>query len=124
MGYSKGVEHCYISMLIVFMPQTFLISLVPHLMKYLKLMLNHVKLSIFDDFKKCTEYFSVQRISNDLLIAFVHELDGYNILSYPYQMHNNKSVVIVSDMAAFEIYDIAHEVGHVLGAGHTPDPGK
>ena len=57
------------------------------------------------------------------MIAFVHELDQ-NTLSYPYEMHENKTVVLVKWTSMFEVYDIAHEIGHVLGAGHTPDPCK
>ena len=61
-----------------------------------------------------------ERLSNDLLIAVVHEME-YNTMGFPYAMHQNKSVIIVKSTHLFEIYDIAHELGHILGAGHTPD---
>ena len=62
-----------------------------------------------------------ERLSNDLLIAVVNELD-YRIMGFPYAMNQNKSVIIVNSKSLFEIYDIAHALGHILGAGHTPDP--
>ena len=64
----------------------------------------------------------MERISSDLLIAFVHELEGENIMTYPYRFHEGKSVVVVNSVAFLDIFDIAHAIGHVLGAGHTPDP--
>ena len=63
-----------------------------------------------------------ERVTNDLLIVFVRNLDGQDTISYPYGFPEGKSVVIVDSTSFLETYDIAHEIGHVLGAGHTPDP--
>ena len=71
------------------------------------------------------KYFFVsleERVTNDLLIVFVRNLDGQDTISYPYGFPEGKSVVIVDSTSFLETYDIAHEIGHVLGAGHTPDP--
>ena len=62
-----------------------------------------------------------ERKSSDLLIAFVHELHDWDVLSYTYRLEDKKAVVVVKSTSIFEIIDIAHEIGHVLGAGHTYD---
>ena len=39
-----------------------------------------------------------------------------------YSLHLGEAAVVISHEAMFDIYEIAHAVGHVLGAGHTKDP--
>ena len=66
--------------------------------------------------------FPEQRHTSDLLIAFVQNLDGENSHSTDYRLHLGEAAVIISQEATFDIYEIAHAIGHVLGAGHTKDP--
>ena len=41
-----------------------------------------------------------------------------------YQMHNGKTAIVVKRDAIFLTESIAHQVGHILGAGHGPDSSK
>ena len=63
-----------------------------------------------------------QRHTTDLLIAFVHHLDGKYSTHSDYALHLGESAVIINKEAMLDTYEIAHAVGHVLGAGHTKDP--
>ena len=63
-----------------------------------------------------------ERKSSDLLIAFVHELEDQFAISYSYRLDEKVAVAVIKSNSLFEVNDIAHEIGHVLGAGHTPDP--
>ena len=58
------------------------------------------------------------RYSNDIVIAYVHELSGYAGKALPYLMHLGASGVVIRFDGLFDPYLLAHEVGHVLGAGH------
>ena len=71
--------------------------------------------TIFDTF-----FFSNHeaRYSNDIVIAYVHELSGYAGKALPYLMHLGASGVVIRFDGLFDPYLLAHEVGHVLGAGH------
>ena len=68
------------------------------------------------DFKASTHS---ARISNDIVIAYVHELSGFAGKTIPYQMHLGASGVVIRFDGLFDKYLLAHEVGHVLGAGHS-----
>ena len=61
------------------------------------------------------------RYSNDIVIAYVHELSGYAGKALPYLMHLGASGVVIRFDGLFDPYLLAHEVGHVLGAGHQED---
>ena len=52
------------------------------------------------------------------MIAYVHELAEFSGTSIPYQMHLGRSVAVLRFDALFDSKVLAHEVGHVLGAGH------
>ena len=58
-----------------------------------------------------------ERKSSDLLIAFVHELEDKFTMSYTYRLDEKIAVVLIKPNSLFEVNDIAHEIGHVLGAG-------
>lgn len=62
------------------------------------------------------------RHSADLVIAFVHSLSSGAGKAFPYQMHHGLSGVMIRFDGIFDSILLAHQVGHVLGAGH--DHGK
>ena len=62
------------------------------------------------------------RYSNDIVIAYTHDLSEYAGKALPYLMHLGASGVVIRFDGLFDPYLLAHEVGHVLGAGHQEDP--
>ena len=61
----------------------------------------------------------------DLTLVFMDELnDETNAMSYDYEMADNKTTILIKRDALFATEHIAHEIGHVLGAGHGPDISK
>ena len=58
------------------------------------------------------------RHSNDLIIAYVHRMSSGRGKAFPYQMHLGKTGVMIRHDGIFDKQLLAHEVGHVLGAGH------
>ena len=61
----------------------------------------------------------------DLTLVFMDELnEETNAMSYDYEMADNKTTILIKRDALFATEHIAHEIGHVLGAGHGPDISK
>lgn len=58
------------------------------------------------------------RHSADLVIAYVHEMNSGTGKSYPYQMHLGKTGIMIRFDGIFDYRLLAHQVGHLLGAGH------
>ena len=60
-----------------------------------------------------------------MTLVFMDELnEETNALSYDYEMADNKTTILIKRDALFATENIAHEIGHVLGAGHGPDISK
>ena len=74
------------------------------------------------------EYLSISKgvyLSADLAFIFVNHLDDETMfLTNYYQMHTGKTAIVVKRDAIFLTESIAHQVGHILGAGHGPDSSK
>ena len=61
----------------------------------------------------------------DLTLVFMDELnEETNAMSYDYEMTDNRTTILIKRDALFATEHIAHEIGHVLGAGHGPDISK
>ena len=61
----------------------------------------------------------------DLTLVFMDKLnEETNAMSYDYEMADNKTTILIKSDALFATEHIAHEIGHVLGAGHGPDISK
>ena len=61
----------------------------------------------------------------DLTLVFLDELNEETLtMSYHYKMADNKTTVLIRGDALFATENIAHEIGHVLGASHGPDISK
>ena len=64
-------------------------------------------------------------LSADLVFIFVNHLDDETMfLTNYYKMHTGKTAIVVKRDAIFLTEAIAHQVGHVLGAGHGHDSSK
>ena len=60
-----------------------------------------------------------------MTLVFMDELDEETpSMSYHYQMADNKTTILIKRDALFATENIAHEIGHVLGASHGPDISK
>ena len=74
------------------------------------------------------EYLSIFKgvfLSADLAFIFVNHLDDETMfLTNYYKMHTGKTAIVVKRDAIFLTEAIAHQVGHVLGAGHGFDSSK
>ena len=61
----------------------------------------------------------------DLTLVFMDELNEETpSMSYIHGMADNKTTILIKRDALFATENIAHEIGHVLGAGHGPDISK
>jgi predicted Zn-dependent protease len=61
----------------------------------------------------------------DLTLVFMDELNKETMaMSYYYKMADKKTTILIKREALFATENIAHEIGHVLGAGHGPDISK
>ena len=68
---------------------------------------------------------SETRVSADLALVFVDNLSEDNLFLTKYwEMDSRQTTVIIKRDALFLTEEIAHEIGHILGAGHNPDPGN
>ena len=60
-----------------------------------------------------------------MTLVFMDELDEETMaMSYYYKVADNKTTILIRGDALFATENIAHEIGHVLGAGHGPDISK
>ena len=59
---------------------------------------------------------------SDLIIAYVYNIAYNQGRTTSYQMHLGKTGLMIRFDALFDRRLLAHLVGHVLGAGHNPDP--
>ena len=61
----------------------------------------------------------------DLTLIFVDELNEETLfMSNNYKIADKKTTILIKRDALFATENIAHEIGHVLGAGHGPDISK
>ena len=61
----------------------------------------------------------------DLTLVYMDELDEETpSISYYNKMADKKTTILIKRDALFATENIAHEIGHVLGAGHGPDISK
>ena len=61
----------------------------------------------------------------DLTLVFMDELNEETpSMSYYYRMADKQTTILIKRDALFATEIIAHEIGHVLGAGHGPDISK
>ena len=61
----------------------------------------------------------------DLTLVFMDELNEETpSMSYIHGMADNKTTILIKRDALFATENIAHEIGHVLGASHGPDISK
>ena len=60
-----------------------------------------------------------------MTLVFMDELNEETpSMSYIHGMADNKTTILIKRDALFATENIAHEIGHVLGAGHGPDISK
>ena len=60
-----------------------------------------------------------------MTLVFMDELNEETpAMSYHYRMANNQTTILIKRDALFATENIAHEIGHVLGAGDGPDISK
>ena len=61
----------------------------------------------------------------DLTLVFMDELNEETMaMNYYYKMADKKTTILIKRDTLFATENIAHEIGHVLGAGHGPDISK
>ena len=61
----------------------------------------------------------------DLTLVFMDALNEETLsMSYYYKMADKNTTILIKRDALFATENIAHEIGHVLGAGHGPDISK
>ena len=61
----------------------------------------------------------------DLTLVFMDELNEATMaMNYYYKMADKKTTILIKKDTLFATENIAHEIGHVLGAGHGPDISK
>ena len=64
-------------------------------------------------------------MSADLVFVYVNHLDDDTLfLTDYYKIYNNRTAIIIKRDAIFLTEEIAHAIGHVLGAGHGHDKSK
>ena len=64
-------------------------------------------------------------MSADLVFVYVNHLDDDTLfLTDYYKLYNNRTAIIIKRDAIFVTEEIAHAIGHVLGAGHGHDKSK
>ena len=64
-------------------------------------------------------------LTADLVFVYINHLDADTLfLTDYYKIHTNHTAVIIKRDAIFLQEMLAHEIGHVLGAGHAYDPSK
>ena len=60
-----------------------------------------------------------------MTLVFMDELNEETpSMSYHYRMANKQTTILIKRDALFATENIAHEIGHVLGASHGPDISK
>ena len=64
-------------------------------------------------------------LSADLVFVYVNHLDDDTLfLTDYYKIYNNRTAIIIKRDGIFLTEEIAHAIGHVLGAGHGHDKSK